>query len=212
MIENTLRAKILTMLDEDINFITEEIALNENSKGMKIFNEPLIGFAKADDQMFNKLKDESIIGEHFRLPLEWFSSGKTVISVFFPFTNRIREENAKIRDWPAPEWLHGRIEGQNFINYVMKELIKELENMDIRAIEPAKDNRFFSRGSSPTDDKLTFTSNWSERHVAFVCGLGTFCLSKGLITKKGVAGRFASLIIDVEIESSVREYSNYDEY
>ena len=52
---------------------------------------------------------------------------------------------------------------------------------------------------------------WSERHAAYVCGLGTFGLSKGLITRKGIAGRFGSVVTDIELEPDPREYSGvYD--
>ena len=36
-------------------------------------------------------------------------------------------------------------------------------------------------------------STWSERHVAYVSGLGTFGLSGGLITAKGQAVRLGSV-------------------
>lgn len=57
-----------------------------------------------------------------------------------------------------------------------------------------------------------FKSNWSERHAAYAAGLGTFGLSKGLITKKGMAGRIGSLITDAYFEPTVREYKDPFEY
>jgi len=57
-----------------------------------------------------------------------------------------------------------------------------------------------------------FTSNWSERHVAFACGLGTFGLSKGIITKKGTCGRLGSVITELELQSSGRPYKETYEY
>jgi epoxyqueuosine reductase len=63
-----------------------------------------------------------------------------------------------------------------------------------------------------TQHTAKFTSNWSERHVAFVCGLGTFGLSKGLITPKGVAGRFASIITELYLPPDKREYEDIYEY
>jgi epoxyqueuosine reductase QueG len=42
----------------------------------------------------------------------------------------------------------------------------------------------------PADEWLhgRWTSNWSERHIAYACGLGTFGLSRGIITKRGMCG------------------------
>lgn len=72
------------------------------------------------------------------------------------------------------------------------------------AVYPAADSRF---------GMLTqFASNWSERHVAYICGLGTFGLSKGLITKKGIAGRFGSVVTSAVLPVTQREYSNPFEY
>jgi len=59
---------------------------------------------------------------------------------------------------------------------------------------------------------VSIRSNWSERHVAFVCGLGTFGLSKGLITKSGIAGRFGSILTELYLPPNNREYENIYEY
>lgn len=58
-----------------------------------------------------------------------------------------------------------------------------------------------------------YNSNWSERHVAYVCGLGTFGLSTNLITKKGSSGRFMSIVTDWEADAyDIRPYTDYMEY
>ena len=86
---------------------------------------------------------------------------------------------------------------------------------------PSLDKRFWAKtrlnnSAQSLDDHnestLSYTSNWSERHVAFVCGLGTFGLSKGLITKKGIAGRFGSIITELTLSPDQREYHCIYEY
>lgn len=58
-----------------------------------------------------------------------------------------------------------------------------------------------------------YNSNWSERHTAFVCGLGTFSISTNLITEKGCSGRFLSIVTDWEPEEyDERPYKDYMEY
>ena len=64
---------------------------------------------------------------------------------------------------------------------------------------------------SPTS-RSSFTSNWSERHVAYVCGLGTFSLSKGLITERGVSGRFGSVVTDAPLPVTKRRYTGLYDY
>ena len=73
-----------------------------------------------------------------------------------------------------------------------------MDDKGIAACVPALDERFDVK----IETKLTALkpdfhadSKWSERHAAYACGLGTFGLSKGLITEKGMAGRFASIIV-----------------
>ena len=57
-----------------------------------------------------------------------------------------------------------------------------------------------------------YASTWSERHAAYVAGLGTFSLSKHLITEKGLCGRFGSVITDAPLEVTPRPYTDPYEY
>ncbi|MCX5839746.1 MAG: 4Fe-4S binding protein [Deltaproteobacteria bacterium] len=203
------------------NLISKEVAISENVVGIRIFQTPLFACAKADDEKFYLLKDPSSIGKHFILPQEWLPQAKTVISFFLPFTEKVRESNARDMSWPSEEWLHGRIEGQAFINKLCLYLKSELLHAGYQCIVPSLDERFWVKlglhNISPYPDNteetfLSFTSNWSERHVAFVCGQGTFGLSKGLITRKGIAGRFGSIITDLPLSPDKRDYQDIYEY
>ena len=55
-------------------------------------------------------------------------------------------------------------------------------------------------------------SNWSERHIAYAVGHGTFSLSDGLITECGIAHRCGSVVTSLILPASPREakspYSN----
>jgi epoxyqueuosine reductase len=192
------------------NYITKEIAISDKVIGMRIFDAPIFAFGSADDEYFLSLKQPSAIGEHFMLPKEWLPQARTVISFFLPFSEDVKKGNRMDMSWPSEEWLHGRFEGQMFLIKLCKYLETELKNAGYSSIIPAIDERFFS--SSSPGHKGTFTSNWSERHVAFVCGLGTFGLSKGLITQKGMAGRFGSIVTELYLPPDKREYENIYEY
>lgn len=203
------------------NRIAPQNALSQAVSGMKIFDAPTFAFGSADDEYFKLLKEPSAIGKHFMLPKEWLPQGRTVISFFLPFTKEVKEGNKRDRLWPSEEWLHGRIEGQVFINKLCQYLKEQLESKGYKSIVPSMDGRFWSKTGfnaaythSESDDRasLSFTSNWSERHAAFVCGLGTFGLSKGLITKKGIAGRFGSIITELYLPPDKRDYEDIYEY
>ena len=77
-----------------------------------LFDAPLIGFAAADDDLFEKYKQPEIIGEYYFAPVEWLPSARTVISFLMPFTEEVRSSNRVDRTDPSMEWLYGRIEGQ----------------------------------------------------------------------------------------------------
>ena len=55
-------------------------------------------------------------------------------------------------------------------------------------------------------------SNWSERHTAFISGLGTFGLCDGLISPKGKAARYGSVIANIPLTATPRPYGKYNEY
>jgi epoxyqueuosine reductase QueG len=54
--------------------------------------------------------------------------------------------------------------------------------------------------------KIRHTSNWSERHVAYACGLGAFGLSDGFITPKGKAIRLGSVVTNLPLRPSRRRF------
>jgi len=196
------------------NRIEKEVAISDGVVGLKIFEAPILAFGAADDPYFKVLKESQAIGEHFILPHEWLPNAKTVISFFLPFTEEIKRSNARDIEWPSEQWLHGRIEGQDFLNKLSRYLKSELINAGYHSLVPSSDKKFRSKWGTNTSviTTPTFTSNWSERHVAFVCGLGTFGLSKGLITSKGIAGRFGSIITELQLDSDTRAYEDIYEY
>ena len=199
------------------NVIDHDIAGNGSTRGYVIFDPPVIGFGSAHDRLFDEYKKPGIIGPWHMSPDEWLPDAETVISVFFPFSEEVRESN-RLGEQPSFEWLCGRIEGQAYIAGFSDELKVSLERLGISVCVPCVDSRFKSvkRGTGidgyadMTPD--TYGSRWSERHAAYVCGLGTFGLSKGLITAKGIAGRFTSLIISERIVPDKRSYSGIYDY
>lgn len=195
--------------DAPANRVAAELAISEELVGMRMFQAPIFGFGAAADPYFQKLQEPTAVGPHFRLPSEWLPGAKTAISFFLPFTETVTVGNSRAMDWPSPEWLHARIEGQSFLISLCKFLQAELQSAGYRAVVPALDPRFTMVTDVARD---LFTSNWSERHVAFVCGLGTFGLSRGLITKRGVAGRFGSLVTDLQLPPDERLYEDVYEY
>jgi epoxyqueuosine reductase QueG len=55
---------------------------------------------------------------------------------------------------------------------------------------------------------IGISTRWSERHTAFVAGLGTFGLSGGLITMRGIAHRLGSVVTDLKLLPTPRPYGD----
>lgn len=181
----------------------------------QMYEEPIAGFTAASDELFERYREEGIIGSMFCGPDEWLKGAKTVVSLFFPFSEAVRSSNRDVKKVPSTEWLYARIEGQAYLNSYMASLKSIAEAAGIRACVPAIDERFGLRMDPETGaggDDFRANSKWSERHAAYACGLGTFGLSRGLISKKGMAGRYCSIIIDAEFEPDERDYSGVYDY
>jgi len=195
--------------DSPNNYITEEIALSPKCVGIKIFDTPIFAFGSPDDDLYIKYKSFDAIGSHFLCPAEWLPSTKTVISFFLPYTNVIRKANSADNRFPADEWLHGRYEGQQLLAQMSEHLVNALVEAGYNSLAPSFDQRY---NTGNVEKNIKNTSNWSERHVAFACGLGAFGLSKGLITKKGTCGRFGSILTELDLPKDGRDYNDIYEY
>lgn len=194
----------LNEIEEAASIFTENSSLNkiEALGDLKLFDAPLLAVAYAYDPLFTRLTEEDAVGPQHMLPQEWLEGAQSVISYFLPFTKRVREANRTL-GVAAKEWMYGRYEGEQFNNALRKHLVEHLENKGAKVVAPGIDSR------------LTIVkrrSNWSERHVAFIAGMGTFSLSRSLITRNGSAGRIGSVIVDFSIEPTTRQYTAIDEY
>lgn len=208
------------VLNTKDNRITQD-GISTTSFGQRIFEPPIFSFGSADDPLFIALKDPNAVGDHYLLPTDWLPGARTVISFFLPFTEVVRNSNKHASNWPSMEWLVARIEGQAFINNLCRHLQEEIEKIGYKTVVPGLDARFWGRINAQLAKSMAkdgqsierqFTSNWSERHTGFICGLGTFGLSKGLITEKGIAGRLGSLVTELPIPADTRVYDDVYEY
>jgi len=190
--------------DDPTNRIPASLAKNPEYINRMIYDGVLVGVAAADDEVIASLRDNEKANIDMTPPEEWLPGAKSVISVFMPFSRWITDENVG-GDWPSDAWFHGRIEGQSALNRFIQLLTDQLREEGYESIVPTLDPRF-------KVDKSKCASNWSERHVAYAAGLGTFGLSRGIITELGMAGRFISLITNQNLDPTPRPYAQLYEY
>lgn len=202
------------------NFVPEGKALEPELAGMRIFDEPLIGVCGADDSYLLSLTDNDEANLHIMPPSEWLPGAKSVISVYFPLSARVRESN-RCKGPVSLEWLHGRIEGQDCVEAATRYLLGVIEDTPTggsgdgamaKAVAPSLDERFRMMQLDGEPPTRRFSVNWSERHAAYAAGLGTFAMPGGIITRVGAAGRLSSVITTIDIPPTPREYEGIYDY
>ncbi len=196
------------------NRIRSEDAICPELAGLRLFDAPLVGVSSAQDSLYTEeFKREGVISPDYRAPGEWLPGAKSVISVFLPFTEEVRRSNRTKEDVPYEDglpqrssaaWLHGRIEGQSMVNALTDYIQQLLTEAGMENICPTTSGQL--RMIAP------YISTWSERHAAYAAGLGTFGLSRGLITEKGMAGRIGSVITSGDFAADKRPYTDPFEY
>lgn len=199
------------------NYVSAQMALTASDEGQRLYDDPIVYVGSADDPIWEGMKDPKVVGALFRTPREWLPEARCVISYFAPFSDFVVEGNKVDPVEVGNGWLYARVEGQQFLTGVNHFIENWFASKGIKAFSPYASSAFryvFEPGSNAEieDKSIGFTSNWSERHVAYACGMGTFGLSKALITPRGVCGRFGSVIVDADFPVNRREYAGVYEY
>jgi hypothetical protein len=180
--------------------------LPESYGGGRIFSKPLIGIARGDDPIFKKFKE--VAAPRHMTPAEmWIASNcpelpnlasqLRIISVVCPFSNQIREESMKAEIFPAEIYSIGRNYANAFKTDVMKQLIHFFKEKGFQATAGMLSIGF--------DIYSGFLSTWSERHIAFATGLGSFSLHEGFISEVGCNIRLCSVITNAPLEVTPRK-------
>jgi epoxyqueuosine reductase len=179
--------------------------------GSPLYEEPLVGFVSGDDPLFNRFKE--IIGPFHLTPREAVERVAAerkvnlperelgVISYILPISEATVRENAGMKGRPSERWCHTRLFGEDFNLSLQRYLVSQLEERGCFAVAPSTEPGIFQM---LVDEKVSWASTWSQRHVAYAANLGTFGLSDGLITSTGKAHRAGSVIVNQELDSSER--------
>ena len=224
------------------NLVGPHFSDAEGYYGMTIYNSPLMSIMEADDPLFESLLDPKVVGPHMLMPREWLPEAKSVVAFFLPATKWIKRGNTRDPLYASKEWLFGRTDANLICLSLAETVCAALQKDGYKTCIPQDDPRFILRSaarngindatlkelglgkayhnyerktffSAKASDFPVYNSNWSERHVAYVCGLGTFGISTNLITKAGTTGRFISLVTDwVPEHYDRRDYTDWMEY
>jgi epoxyqueuosine reductase len=197
-------------LEEEIKKFVRTNPLNrittmENSFYM--FDDPLIGFADGDDAIFTKYK--TIIGEFHLTPREAIELSKTsaksittpisVVSWILPFTKEFRESSYDSGKIPSQTWAVGTASARTLLFSLQEHMVKLVTNMGYVAVAPQIEPYW--------EEVLInhkYCSNWSDKHMAYAAGLGTFSLTGGLISERGISIHVGSLVTNLMLPASPR--------
>jgi len=176
-----------------------------------VVDEPIVGFADGKDPVIAQFK--AVIGPNHRSPIEAWAdvfpdeqppASLSIIAFALPFSETVRASNRGCTTEPSIEWIIGKAHCDAMLNELKDGLVSFIKDKGYRAIIPSKSPTFHVEYGTPTG----IASNWSERHYCYAAGLGTFGLSRGLITKRGVAMRCGSIVADAALPASPRPHSH----
>jgi len=160
------------------------------------WEEPLVAFADAKDPLFSKLKE--FVDVNHLLPNDLQAGASTVISYFLPFIKKTTLSNTDFPD-ASLEWAKAYMETNQLIfslNKALAEIIKQ---------------NYSEAATVPTTnfDQEKLVCDWSQKHVAYIAGLGKFGLHHMLITQKGCCGRFGSVVTTAKLKPTRRSNHEY---
>jgi ferredoxin len=188
----------------------------QNASNERAFDPALIGFSRGDDPVFESFKEH--VGPFHWTPLEIFQTTfpgvpvkpeeLTVISWILPQTRATKEDNRKETMYPSERWARARIFGEKVNEKLRRHVEDALQAAGCEAVAPML-SKLWER---KTSDRFVFASTWSERHMAYASGLGTFGLCDGLITPVGKAMRTGSVVARIQIPPTPRPYENHRAY
>jgi epoxyqueuosine reductase len=183
----------------------------------KIWDQALIGFANGDGPIFKEYK--TIIGDFHVTPREALEmyldttaygdksklAHVSVISWVLPAALKTRQSNRGETSVCSIRWNNTRFQGQEFIARLSRYVVSLIEGMGYIAVAPEL-ARWFDAVKTRDGN---WSSKWSQRHIAYAAGLGTFGLSDSFITPKGTAIRAGSVVCNLDLPASPRKYSSH---
>jgi len=178
--------------------------------GCHIFDAPVIGIADGDDPVFEEFL-QAVSPNHFlprQLMEEHFPAADLsvlrVVSWAFPFSAGVRQSNRE-GQFPSKLYSMARNNGAALMEQVAQRMLALLDSQGAVALVPASLEAYTASRCST----YTFTSTWSERHVAYAAGLGRFGLSGALLTPVGSHVRFSSLVVNLPLSITSRPDGDY---
>jgi len=215
-VKEQFQTETAQFIEEEIKAFARTSPLNRipTTDNHVIFDEPLVQFADGDAPIFTEYKTiidpthltpGEALAKTFNKSPEDIPAHLSIISWVLPITSKIRESNRRHTQTPSRFWSTTRWYGEKFNDALREHVVKLLTGKGYLVVAPVLQPYFKLIEYS---QEKGYYSNWSERHIAYAAGLGTFSLSDGFITDRGIAHRCGSVVTNLVLPPSPRTAKN----
>ncbi len=153
-----------------------------------IMRTPLVAISSPQNPMYEELRE--ILGPVYKHPLELFPETQSIISYFIPFTKELALSS---KNGASDIWAEAYITINNHFLKIDQAVTDYLQTLNYDTYRIAGVHSY---------DADILRSVWSHRSAAAIAGLGQFGLNNMLISDKGAAGRYCTILTSAPIEIS----------
>lgn len=161
-----------------------------------IWRRPVVRFADAKSAGFESLRQIVDPGHH--VPEDYLPGAQNVLSWFLPFLPEVGRNNLP-GELCSAQWADSYLVTNEMAARINEQLVAYIRNeLGADAAVPS------DAGMIGMDNPR---SRWSQRHVAYLAGHGTFGVNNMLISDVGSVGRYFSVVttLDVQPDQPVME-------
>ena len=153
-----------------------------------LWREPIVRFADAQHPGFAQLRQ--IVDPEHHLPGDYLPDAKNVLSWFLPFLPELGKNNLP-GELSSAQWADAYLVTNEMAARVNEQLVSYIrEELGAEAAVPV------DAGMISMDNPR---SRWSQRHVAYLAGHGTFGKNNMLISDAGSVGRYFSVVTSLTV-------------
>ena len=157
-----------------------------------VWGDPLVGFADARSSLFQELR--TVVHPDHLMPEDILPGATIVVSYYIPYDRELAKGNIS-GNTASTEWAFAYALTTSIIDDLADTVATDVRALDFEAEFPTPEQYGRIEGD--------IVSRWSQRHVAYIAGLGAFGKNNMLITDRGCCGRFYSVVTNLDVEPDV---------